>query len=426
MRIFAILYCFPPLLVPATMCYLKLVIGLKELGHDVEVLTIVPESFRPTRENMVDPSLNALIPAGLVRHEVWSWENNQFLKRLRDLGIVYRLGYRLWEPRKKEWVFPALQVVNRLDFSRFDVVLSCSQPHSNHLIGLHLKRKLGIPWIAYFSDPWSDMPWQDNRSAAIQRYNVRLEGEVMAAVDRALFTSAETVDFVMKKYPSGFRDKTGVLPHSFVPGWYALKRTPTIERRARVEILHTGHFYGDRTPLAVFKALKKLSQEGNLEEQLHLTCVGDMPEQYRRYLIEEGLSSIVTVRDTMPYLDSLALMSAVDYLLVVDAPLRHSEESVFLPSKLVDYLGSGKPVIGVTPERGTTARVLSETGNLWCNVADDEETARLFAKTLSGHVMTCFDRDRVMEYHYLATCKKLTNELTRVCERPGLSAARRV
>ncbi len=414
MRVFAVLYCYPPLLVPATMCYVKLVIGLKELGHDVEVLTIVPESFRPPGPHPFDPSMNSLIPDGVRRHEVWSWEKNRILNAIRDIGVLYRLGYRLWEPRKKEWVFPALRYVNGLDFSRFDAVLSCSQPHSNHMIGLHLKRRHGIPWIAYLSDPWSDMPWHQHRFKAVAHYNRRIEREVIESADTVLFTSQETVELVMKKYPPALRDKVGVLPHSFVPEWYGLGRTAAKSGHARIKILHTGHFYGERTPLPVFAALERLNLETPLKDQLHLTCVGSMQESYRRYVTERGLESYITVLETVPYLDSLALMTESDYLLVLDAPLRKIAESVFLPSKLVDYLGSGKPVIGVTPKRGTTARVLQETGNLWCDVENDEEIYRLFAGILSGSGKASLKRERVMEYHYLATSKRLHDALNRI------------
>jgi hypothetical protein len=51
-------------------------------------------------------------------------------------------------------------------------------------------------------------------------------------------------------------------------------------------------------------------------------------------------------------------MVASDALLVVDAPGAHS---LFLPSKVVDYLGARRPIFGITPE-GPTARILTAFG----------------------------------------------------------------
>jgi len=47
-------------------------------------------------------------------------------------------------------------------------------------------------------------------------------------------------------------------------------------------------------------------------------------------------------------------------LLVVDAP--GDGPSVFLPSKLIDYLPFRKPILGLTPETGASARLLRRLG----------------------------------------------------------------
>ena len=55
MRILAIVYCFPPLLVPAALCYLKLVLGLRAKGAEVEILAIDPRSFLAPGPGLLDP-----------------------------------------------------------------------------------------------------------------------------------------------------------------------------------------------------------------------------------------------------------------------------------------------------------------------------------------------------------------------------------
>ena len=74
MRVLAVLYCLPPLLVPAAVRYLKLLVGLHELGVLSEVLIIDPRSFAAPGPGMYDASLAALLPAQVIRHEVWSPE----------------------------------------------------------------------------------------------------------------------------------------------------------------------------------------------------------------------------------------------------------------------------------------------------------------------------------------------------------------
>jgi hypothetical protein len=58
-------------------------------------------------------------------------------------------------------------------------------------------------------------------------------------------------------------------------------------------------------------------------------------------------------------------------LLVIDAPAPAPDvPSVFLPSKLVDYLPLRKPILGITPDPGASARLLRRLG---CPIAPPED-----------------------------------------------------
>src|SRR5579872_2320446 len=40
-----------------------------------------------------------------------------------------------------------------------DVLMTFGQPMVDHLAGLKIKRKTGVRWVAHFSDPWADNPF---------------------------------------------------------------------------------------------------------------------------------------------------------------------------------------------------------------------------------------------------------------------------
>jgi hypothetical protein len=402
----------------------KLVTGLKAHGVDVEVVTVDPDSFYIPGGKSVDPSMLAIVPQGVKNHRIRSWEGNPLMIRLRENRLAHRLLYRIFEPRKREWTFPALSYLKKLDLSSYDAVLTCSQPHSNHLIGLALQRLSGKPWIAYLSDPWADMPWAEYPSQKIANYNLALERKVITSAAAVLFTSEETVDLVIKKYPAALRGKCGVLPHAYVPEWFSLVESPFPKGNdERLNILHTGHFYGERTPMPLFRALERLQAERGVADRMHFIFLGSMAEEHRRFVVDRGLDGLVTILETRPYLESLATMLRSDYLLIIDAPLQLLSESVFLPSKLVDYLGAGKPVIGITPAQGTAARVLRETGNLACDVADEEAVYRVFADLLDDRLSVRPETERVKTYHYLETSRQLAELIgTSVRERSHKSS----
>jgi glycosyltransferase involved in cell wall biosynthesis len=414
MRILTVVYCYPPILVPATMCYVKLVKGLKELGHDVEIVTIDHHSFDAPAKGLFDPTMERVIPDGVVNHVVWSWEANPFIKALKHFSPVENLLYRFFEPRKREWVFPALRQLTKLRLENYDAVLTCSKPDCNHLIGLELKRRTNIPWIAYLSDPWVDMPWQNYPSKRIAAYHLALETEVMTAADHILFTSEETRALVMSKYPTEFGEKSGVLPHCFVPDWYGVNSAAESKADGPVTILHTGHFYGARTPMPIFRAAARLNSEAPMTGKLKIVMYGGMAEEDQRFVSQNGLSSIVEIHGTIPYLESLEKMRSADYALLVEAPPKLLTGSVFLPSKLVDYLGSGKPILGITPLRGTSARVLKETGHIACDVEDGEGIYQLLKRAACRQIPAIADPAAAGRYHYLNTAAHLSDILNRV------------
>jgi glycosyltransferase involved in cell wall biosynthesis len=419
MRILIVVYCYPPILVPATMCYVKVVKGLKELGHDVEIVTIDHRSFDAPDKGLLDPTMEQVVPGGVVNHVVWSWEINPLFRALKRFSPIRDLLYPLFEPRKREWVFPAMQYLKRLGLESYDAILTCSKPDSNHLIGLELKRRANIPWIAYLSDPWVDMPWQNYPSKRIAAYHLDLETKVMSAADHILFTSEETRSLVMLKYPPQFHAKSGVLPHCFVPDWYGRVTDANPPADGPVKILHTGHFYGARSPIPIFRAAARLNSEEPMAGKLKIVMYGGMAAEDQRFISKNGLSDIVEIHGTIPYLKSLEKMRSADYLLLVEAPPKLLTGSIFLPSKLVDYLGSGKPILGVTPLHGTSARVLAETGHIACDVEDGEGIYQLLKRASHRQVIAAPNFAETQRYHYLKTASFLSEILKRAVESHG-------
>ncbi|MDI6794866.1 MAG: hypothetical protein QME81_18700 [bacterium] len=57
-----------------------------------------------------------------------------------------------------------------------------------------------------------------------------------------------------------------------------------------------------------------------------------------------------------------------DLLMLIDAP--DEKGSLFFPSKLADYIGSGKPILGMTPLNGASANILRKLG---CPVVDPKD-----------------------------------------------------
>ncbi len=214
----------------------------------------------------------------------------------------------------------------------YAAVVTWSQMHSVQLVGLSVRRRFGIPWLAYMGDPWSRNPYQA-LSPLEQRLNRRLERRVFGTADRLLFPAAETFEPTMEAYPQSWREKVRVIPHPYEPALYPLRREPGREN-GRLVVRFLG---AQRLPA------------GTLE-----------------------------VRPPVDYARSLELMVEADGLVVVDAP---AAKSPFLPSKLVDYVGSGRPIAALTPD-GPAAELTRRLGGPVADPSDPAACAEALKRLL--------------------------------------------
>jgi glycosyltransferase involved in cell wall biosynthesis len=260
-----------------------------------------------------------------------------------------------------------------------DRVLTFGEPMSDHLVGRKLRATLGVPWIAHFSDPWADNPFR--RYFFLSKWiNRRLESSVISEADRVVFTSQETLELVMKKYPASWREKAYVIAHGYQADLY-----PVLAEQEEVSPLvfrYVGNFYGDRTPAPLFEALAQIQHENpELLSNVHIELVGSIPARMLKTQAYRVLpKTLVKTISTVSYLESLELMAESDLLLIIDAPNRGV--SVFLPSKLIDYIGAGKPIIGIVP-RGASSTLIQRLGGAAADPSDSAAIRRMLTQAIA-------------------------------------------
>lgn len=296
---------------------------------------------------------------------------HQFATRFLPLYARSPDEYRGWVPVAEQAVTAKLAATG----FRPEAIITFGEPMSDHILGARLKRSLGAPWIAHFSDPWYDNPFRRGQPLA-NLLNRRLEAETIRLADRVVFTSRETIDLVMAKYPPSLRGKVAQLPHSFDTDLYPVERAV----HDGVVVRHIGNYYGHRTPYPLFRALRALHDKspGHLDG-VRVELVGRVPRGMHWHPSFRALpAGLVTVRGMVGYRESLRLMSDADLLLVMDAP---SDLSVFLPSKLIDYLGSGTPILGIVPP-GTSAELIRRLGGATADPRATADVARILGQAI--------------------------------------------
>jgi hypothetical protein len=102
-----------------------------------------------------------------------------------------------------------------------------------------------------------------------------------------------------------------------------------------------------------------------------------VPDEHQAAVRAGGLDGVVQFSGRIANAECDAILETADALLVVDAP---ATESVFLPSKLFDYLPFDRPIVGLTPANGASADLLRE---LECPVAEPDDVEAI-ANVIEG------------------------------------------
>ena len=260
-----------------------------------------------------------------------------------------------------------------------DVLVTRSQLHSVHLTGLSVKgRHPTLPWVASFSDPWTGSRAPD-RTALTRFVNSRMEAEVLEACDIAVFTSEQAADYTMRRHPQ-LRTPVRIVPHSFDP---VLFDPPTEPSDDHVMLRYCGYFDRARTPEPLLRALGcLLERRPDLATRIRVELVGGTPRGALETRAGQGLpAGMVTTRDPVSYRASLQLMRDASVLLVVDADQSQPAAGTYLPSKLIDYIGAGRPIVAFSPP-GAAAQVVAALGGAVASPDDPHAGADALERSL--------------------------------------------
>ena len=374
-RVLIVTHSFPPLLEARSIQIAKIVRHLRRFGWDPVVLTVEPR-YTPINQ---DASLPTLLPDDIQIVRTAAFEPQWAISLL-----ARTVPSALYLPDKQiGWLPFAVRAASGLSRREpFDLIFTNAKPFTCHLVGQALKRRCALPWVAYFSDPWVDNAYFQRISRGQVRRNRRMETRTLSEADGLVFNNPETVRLML---PAGAEAAQAlVLPHCYDPSLFDLATgrgrgsgsAPSPE--GTVRIVHTGNFYGVRSPLPLLDALD--IGHGDSLPPVEVLLVGKIDEIHRRAIERHRVFPCVRLTGSVGYLESLAHIQSAQLLVTIDAPV--GDQSVFFPSKLADYLGSGKPVLGVTPPGSTTARILSEHGQYVADVSHPAQIRQVIREAI--------------------------------------------
>lgn len=280
------------------------------------------------------------------------------------------------------WIKPSVRFLKRyLQEHPVDAIVTTGPPHSMHMIGYKVHRATGIPWIADFRDPWTNIDFYRDlhlSSWADHRHH-RLELKVLETASKVVTVTWRSRDEF--KALCG-RDDIVVVPNGFDDADFP--DAGKIKLDEAFSIVHIGSMNKDRNPIVLWKAIRKaLEVSSELTEHLSIKLVGPVDFSVRTAVEEYGLQQYTTFVEFVPHSEAVMMQqqAQINLLVINNSP----NSKTIIPGKLYEYLGSGRPLLAVGPRDSDSAMVIEKTRGGVVHEYDDVEGLK----------------DRILEYFKL-------------------------
>lgn len=233
-----------------------------------------------------------------------------------------------------------------------------STPYTAHLVGLRLKERFGLPWVADFRDPWADNPAIRPPTPWHRRRIRRWEQQVIAAADRVTVVSEPMAWDLRRAYPQVDPQRFLPLPNGFDPDDFDGVE-PAGRRPGRMGIVYSGSFYGQRSAQPFLQALRNVLERGELPRAaVHVRLVGNVGQATLAQVAALGLEDVVEATGYLPHRRSIAYLLGADVLLLVVAAGPGS--AGVLTGKIFEYLAARRPILALAPP-GAAADLVRES-----------------------------------------------------------------
>ena len=299
--------------------------------------------------------------------------------------------------------------------ARPDFIFSRIMPQYGHVPAFVLSKVTGIPWVANWSDPMpyavAPKPFGEGPDARIAFTLKRYCAGIVRQAGWHTFPSARLRDYMCEVFP-GLRHKSSVIPHIAHSRLY--EALPVSQKA--FTICHAGSF-GLRNPRTFFEAVGTFSQQNAERPPLTLKLVGPVEDSVKQMVVQLGLEQIVRWLGPLPYTETLGEMATSSVGVIIEA---NSADPIFLPSKAMDFVQAGIPILAVTPPGSELSQVVNRCGS---GLSVDCGSPRLILKglrTLSdlwqkGELRQGYDlaraRSEFSEHHILHLYEELLESL---------------
>jgi hypothetical protein len=312
--------------------------------------------------------------------------------------------------------------------NKYDYILSRSNPDYAHLPALIISKEFNIPWIVNWNDPVPayTAPPPYGRGPAIVASGPpiirHLKRICLINYYRTMAMQADWHTFPcerLRRYMLLFlgdivRNKSSVIPHIALNNRIDGCDNNLAAINDEFTLCFAGSLRKPRSADAFLNGVKLFIETTTPKRKIQVKFfLGHEIDDIMKTVEYLGMKDIVTIGEPFPYDLTTEKLKKETILVIIETPVK---EGIFLPSKFVDYITVGRPILAVSPKEGTIADYLNQYGGGIatdctsshdvargiCRLYDAWERNELNTKFQSKKLFPLFSEDLIIQqYHDL-------------------------
>lgn len=416
-KVLIITYYWPPAGGPGVQRWLKFVKYLPDFN--IEPIIYIPEN---PNYPILDASLNSEVSKDLIilKHPIkepyklaslFSKKASASISKgiipaqkkqsLIQKLLLYIRGNFFIPDARVGWVKPSVKFISDyIDKNNIKTIITTGPPHSVHLIGMQLKKQLGVEWVADFRDPWTTIGYHKKLklSKASKEKHKALEKEVLNRTDKIIVTS-----YITKTEFESLTKR----PISVITNGYDNESVGPVTLDDKFSIAHIGSLLSERNPEVLWQALHDLTKElGGFKSDLQLNFVGSVSETVMESIKQYDLTNYINNLGYVSHKEAIVFQIKSQILLLIE--INSEDTKCIVPGKLFEYMVSNRPIISIGPKGSDVEKIIKETntGNYFYYSDYD-----LLKTTIINHYQSY--KNKTLESHPIGLQKYSRKNLTK-------------
>lgn len=258
-------------------------------------------------------------------------------------GIWVRGNFFIPDARSL-WIRPAVKTALKyIDENQVDAILTDGPPHTNTRIGYLIAKKTGIPWLADFQDPWTQVDY-------LPKYKLtKLAWKIHSKMEQEVFKRADKITSASPGFSSQLESIGAENVENLYYG-YDEADFQDIKKisRTKFKITHAGLLGEDRKPDTLFEVLKKCCLTiPSFQEDLEICLMGNVDYSVIQSLEKNGLKGNTVLTGSVSRKVVLETISNSSVLLLLINKAYNANARI--PAKIFEYIRTGNKVLALGP-----------------------------------------------------------------------------